>query len=140
MYVSISFGFFGSATSNNESNRILGIGRQAGDMKLSLFDVADPKNPKEIDTYILKNNWSEAENNHKAFLQDADNKVFFIPGTDGAYIFSYEGSKITLKKTVSGNDVKRAIYVGDNMYIIAQNKITVLNENTWTMIKEFEIK
>ncbi len=123
-----------------ETNKVLGIGREAGDMKLSLFDVTDPKNPVEIDKYLLKNNWSEAENNHRAFLQDADNKVFFIPGTDGAYIFSYEGNKITLKKTVSGNDVKRAIYIGDNMYIIAQNKITVIDENTWTMVKEWEIK
>lgn len=122
------------------NGQVLGIGREAGDLKLSLFDVTDPKNPKEVSKYLLKNNWSEAENNHRAFLRDADHKVFFIPGTDGGYIFSYKNNEITLTKAVAGENTKRAIYVGDNMYIIADKKITVIDENSWTTVKEWEIR
>lgn len=119
---------------------VLGIGREAGDLKLSLFDVTDVKNPKEVSKYLLKNNWSDAENNHHAFLHDADHDVFFIPGSDGGYIFSYTNKELTLKKTVAGNNTKRAIYVGDNLYVIADDKITVIDESSWTTVKEWEIK
>jgi inhibitor of cysteine peptidase len=122
------------------NGQVLGIGREAGNLKLSLFDVTDPKNPKELDKNLLKNNWSEAENNHHAFLHDAEHKAFFIPGNDGGYIFSYAGGKIVLVKTVAGNNTKRAIYIGDNLYVIADTKITVVNEKTWTTVKEWEIK
>lgn len=119
---------------------VLGIGRESGDMKLSLFDVNNPKNPTEISKYILKNNWSEAENNHHAFLHDPLHKIFFIPGSDGGHIFSYENNSLSLKKTVAGNSVKRALYIDNMLYVISDTMITVVNENTWQVEKEFEIK
>ncbi|MDO8641244.1 MAG: beta-propeller domain-containing protein, partial [Nitrosarchaeum sp.] len=66
---------------------ILGIGRENGQVKLSLFDVSDPSNPKEKDKYTLTEYYSDIESNYRAFLQDADNEVFFIPGSQSAYIF-----------------------------------------------------
>jgi inhibitor of cysteine peptidase len=119
---------------------VLGLGREGSDLKLSLFNVKNPKTPTEDSKYILKNAWSEAEHNHRAFLRDDLHNVFFIPGGDGGYIFSYADGAITLKTAVAGTNVKRAIYVNNYMYVIADDKITVLDETTWERIKEFQIK
>lgn len=118
-------------------DKILGLGQEGSTVKISLFDVSDPYNPKEIDKYILKEYWSEAVNNHHAFLLDKDHEVFFMPAKN-AYIFSYKGDKLTLEKAVSQQYTRRAVYLDDYMYIFHNDGITVLDESNWEKIKEFE--
>lgn len=112
-------------------NRILGIGKEGSKVKLSLFDVSSPVSPTEADKYLLDEFYSEAINNHHAYLLDDKHKVFFLPGSRGGYVFSYEGDKLTLKKAISGMQVQRAVYIGDFMYILSADKLVVLNEKTW---------
>ena len=121
------------------ATRVLGVGQENNGVKISLFDVSDSKNPKEISKYSLKDYWSEVENNHHAFLRDDKHGVFFIPGTNGGYVFSYTGNELTLKATISGYDVKRAVYINDNLYVIGNSKITVLNELTWQEVQTLEL-
>jgi len=115
-------------------NIILGVGTEAGQVKVSLFDVTDSANPREIDKYLLSDNWSEVSTNHHAFLQDADNKVFFMPGGRGGYIFSYENGALSLKKTLSETAVKRAIYIDDYFYIIGESGLTVYEVKSWEQV------
>ncbi len=115
---------------------ILGIGKENQQVKLSLFDVALPENPKEIDKYILDEYWSEALDNHHVFLLDKKHNIFFLPGEKGGYIFSYENNKLKLVKVISQISAKRALFINDYFYIIADEKITVLNETDWEKINE----
>lgn len=115
-------------------NVIVGVGQEGGQVKLSLFDVSDSANPREIDKYLLSDSWSEVSTNHHAFLQDASHKIFFMPGGRGGYIFSYDGNRLSLKKTLAETGVKRAIYIDDYFYIIGEKGITVYNENSWDQI------
>ncbi len=119
-------------------NRMLGIGMEDWNVKASLFDISDPYNPKEISNYKLSENWSEAVNNHHAFLIDKKHEIFFLPGTQGGYIFSYNLDKITLKKAIKQNNVQRALYIDEYLYIVGRNKITVLDQNSWEKVKELE--
>ncbi len=119
-------------------DRILGIGKEDQNVKISLFDVSDPSNPTEADKYTLKEYWSDILNTHHAFLLDDKHKVFFMPGSQGGYIFSYAGDDLKLEKAVSIMGAKRAIYLDDYMYIIGTNSIVVLDENTWNEVKELE--
>lgn len=118
-------------------NLILGIGKEDNYVKLSLFDVSDASNPKETAKYTLKEYWSEALNNHHAFLIDTKHRVFFIPGSQGGYIVSYENG-LSLKKAVSENQIQRAVYLDDYMYLIGDNSIVVLDENTWERAGELK--
>lgn len=120
-------------------DKILGIGKENWQVKISLFNVTDPANPKEIDKYILDENWSDILNTHHAFLLDEKHQIFFLPGSKGGYVFSYKDDKLSLVKAISQVSAKRAIYIEDYLYIISDNKITVLNENTWEKIKDLEI-
>lgn len=121
-----------------EENRILGIGKEGWNVKISLFDVSDHHDPREIDKYLLNESWSEILSNHHAFLLDSKHKIFFLPGSRGAYIFSFSEDKISLKKTIQERQVKRALYIDDYLYIVSARKITVLDQNDWRTIKELD--
>lgn len=120
------------------ANRILGVGQENTQVKLSLFDVSNPDNPTEVGKYLLDEYWTEVSNNHHAFLQDAIHQVFFIPGSKGAYIFAYKSDQLRLTKAVSDIIPKRAVYINNYFYIIAENKIIVMNENDWSTVNQLE--
>lgn len=113
---------------------VLGVGREGSGVKLSVFDVSNPAAPVERSKYLLKETWSEVENNHHAFLRDPDHKVVFLPGGNGGYVFSYVGGELSLKATVSGWSVKRAVYLDDYLYVVGNDTITVLDERTWKKV------
>ncbi len=141
-----------------DSTHILGVGMESGKVKISLFDVSDKNNPTELDKYNLDEYWSEVSNNYHAFLLDKKHNAFFLPGGKGGYVFSYkavsqtcaknipaecfpnEEYKLALKKAVSQNSVKRAIYINDYLYIIGEDKVTVLNESDWMKVNELDLK
>ena len=121
-------------------DKILGIGKEGSNVKISLFDVSNPENPTEVSKYNLDEYWSDILNTHHAFLLDSKHEIFFLPGGRGGYIFSYKGDKLELKRAVSDISARRAIYINDYLYIIGENKIVVLNELNWEKINELELQ
>ncbi len=136
-----------------DATHILGIGMEGNKVKISLFDVSDKNNPVELDKYMLDEYWTEVANNYHAFLLDKKHNIFFLPGGKDGYVFSYTipgkcpagalcklaPAKVWLRKAVSHISVKRAIYINDYLYIIGDNKITVLDENNWEKVKELDL-
>ncbi len=119
-------------------DKILGIGKENWQVKISLFDVSDVKNPKESDKYLLDESWSDILNTHHAFLLDTKHEIFFLPGSKGGYVFSYKDDKLKLIKAVSEISARRAIYINDYLYIIGDDKIVVLNEKDWERVNEMK--
>ncbi len=117
---------------------LVGIGKEDSQVKVSLFDVANPAQPTEVSKYMLTDYWSQIISTHHAFLQDAKHHLFFLPGDKGGYIFGYEDNALKLLKTVEGNGIKRALYINDNLYLIADNKITVVSETDWKIVNTLE--
>lgn len=118
---------------------ILGVGMEGQNVKLSLFDVSNPANPIEADKYALNEYWSDILNTHHAFLHDAKHQVFFIPGNQGGYIFSYAGNKLTLQKAIDTISAKRALYIDDYLYIVGEQEIVVIDETSWERVGELSI-
>lgn len=121
------------------SGRVLGVGKEGNSVKMSLFDVSDASAPKELNTYQLNEYWSDVLNTHHAFLQDEKHEVFFMPGSNGGYVFSYGGDKLEMVKAVSGGEARRAVYIDDYLYIIGNNVVTVVNENDWNTVKTLDL-
>ncbi|MFA5080794.1 MAG: beta-propeller domain-containing protein [Candidatus Paceibacterota bacterium] len=121
-------------------NIILGVGEENNKVKLSLFNVASPENPTEISKYNLDEYWTEVNSNHHAFLLDKTHNIFFIPASQGGYIFSYKNNELSLIKTSKDYNIKRAVYINDYLYMLGDDKVTVFDENTWEKVKELEIK
>lgn len=120
-------------------DRILGIGKDGSKVKISLFDVSSATDPKEADKYLLDEYWSDVLNTHHAFLLDEKHQVFFLPGSNGGYVFSYKNDKLVLEKAVSEVSVKRALYLDDYLYILGDDKIVVLNELDWQRVSELDL-
>ncbi|KKR07263.1 MAG: hypothetical protein UT32_C0014G0022 [Parcubacteria group bacterium GW2011_GWC2_39_14] len=123
-----------------KENIILGIGREDQNVKLSLFDVSDPRNPVEISKYSLTEYWSDVLTTHHAFLQDEKYQIFFMPGSEGGYIFSYADNKLSLTKAVSGVRAQRGLFINDYFYIIGENNLIVLDEKKWERVKELKLE
>ncbi|MBO5064510.1 MAG: beta-propeller domain-containing protein [Clostridia bacterium] len=105
---------------------LLGVGvdgdenGQNGGLKVSLFDVSDPQNPKECDKitmggsdspYVNVNINSEAYNSHKALCWDEKNGTMYIPYHKSIVVISndahnYTGSTGILQVTVDKNAKK----------------------------------
>ncbi len=70
-----------------DENHIIGIGHEATDegmlqgLKMSLFDVSDVSNPKEISKIVIgdRGTSSEVLNDHKAFLFDKEKRLLVLP-------------------------------------------------------------
>lgn len=61
-------------------------------VKVSLFDVQDVNNPKEVDNYIIgiQGSSSEVNNDHKAFLFDSNRNMMVIPVSEVLFEEKYE--------------------------------------------------
>ncbi len=93
-----------------DKNILIGIGKETkenkrggvitGGIKLSLFDVSDVANPKEIDKYILGGRGSDsiALRDHKAFLFSRAKNLLVIP--------------VTIRKSVDGASYPKLIFNG----------------------------
>lgn len=121
------------------ASRILGVGEENSKVKLSLFDVSDAANPRELSKYSLDEYWTDVSSTHHAFLQDAKHSVVFIPGGEGGYVISYANDQLSLTKAVAGYQVKRAVYLSDVLYILGESKITALDEANWQTVKELAL-
>ncbi|HYF04763.1 MAG TPA: beta-propeller domain-containing protein [Patescibacteria group bacterium] len=122
-----------------DTNLLLGVGQENGKVKLSLFNISDSANPREVDKYYLEDYWTEVSSNHHAFLQDAKHSLFFMPGGQGGYVFGYAGSNLSLLKAYKDWNVKRALYIDDAMYFITDTKIAAFDEKTWEKVAELDI-
>ncbi len=126
-----------------DETHIIGVGRDATDegrirgMKLALFDVSDVANPKEISKYIIgdQGTYSEALNDHKAFLFSKEKNLLVIPVSEydrtpmegvpewqwktnywqGAYVFNLDlASGFALKgKITHQNNTENSTYYYD---------------------------
>ncbi len=115
---------------------VLGIGREDGKVKLSLFDVRNINYPQEIDKYFLTENYIEALDNHHAFLQDEQKQLFFIPGNQGGYVFSYKNNILELEKAIADIRAKRTLYLDDYLYILGEEKLVVYSQKTWDKVNQ----
>ncbi|MHC1579539.1 MAG: beta-propeller domain-containing protein [Candidatus Alkanophagales archaeon] len=116
---------------------ILGIGKEGWKVKVSLFDVSSPERPEELDRSVLDEYWTDVLATHHAFMLDEKHRIFLLPCGDGGYVFSYDGG-LGLVKRVNVEGVRRALYIDDYLYVIADTKLVVLDERTWERVGEIE--
>ncbi|HZJ41381.1 MAG TPA: beta-propeller domain-containing protein [Candidatus Saccharimonadales bacterium] len=162
-----------------DENTLIGFGRDVtvsssgsvrnAGLKLSLFDVKDPTNPQELDSYIIGEAGSDslALNNHKAFLFDHDKNLLAIPayvrekdGSNfgGALVFSIDNNKFVLKGKVDhsnggltsqtdywcgydcyNNSVQRLLYIKDALYTFSNDYIKANDLETMAPIASLRL-
>ncbi|MEM7825000.1 MAG: beta-propeller domain-containing protein [Candidatus Aenigmatarchaeota archaeon] len=159
-----------------DETHVIGVGRDATEeegrmlgMKLSLFDVSDVANPKEVSKYIIgeRGTTSDALYDHKAFLFSKSKNLLVIPVQvsegrkwnvfQGAYVFNVDLDKgFVLKgrithrnETVNETDyyydynayikIKRSLYIDDVLYTISSKMIKMNNLDNLDEINKVEL-
>lgn len=138
-------------------------GREIG-VKVSLFDVSDPTNPKEAAKYVVNASWSASESlwEHKAFLLDRAKQLLVIPiaTTDyrkgesphsfqGAYVFNVSTTSLELKGKITHMEetpwylyyhyrIRRSLYIDDVLYTISAGKIKLNSLQTLDELGEIK--
>ncbi len=121
---------------------ILGIGydgtsfsADVSKVKLSLFDVSDMSNPREVDSIIFKHSSSIALNDARAFLFDSQRNLLFLPlETAGekfyGKVISVGEDSLELVQDIAHThryvdyDFLRTAYIGDNAFVVSSTAIT----------------
>lgn len=143
-----------------DENHIIGIGYNTKDngyggitnynMKMSMFDVSDAENPKEIFNIDIGNSYTYSDilYNHKSlFYKKADNLIGITVGSNGKNTF--ELFKIDLEKgfeeygRITGENIhsiERTIYIENTLYSLGYKNIISYNLENLQKIKELEIE
>ena len=118
---------------------LLGIGKDSNDrgqIKLSMFDVSDPKKVTQKHKKVLSETYAPINENHKAALISVGkNLIGFAVGFDAKfYLFSYSSKGFTQKtvlKTPSNYaDYNRGLYIGNYLYLCSYEGIKSYNITT----------
>lgn len=115
---------------------LLGIGFDADvneggttGVKLSMFDVSDPKNVKEVAKLTLDEQWSSAVNNHKAILADPDKNLIGFSCESSYLVFSFENGEFTqraeIKPQTNWSYDIRGLYIGSYYYVADVENLTL---------------
>lgn len=160
-------GFSGYLHPYDESH-IIGVGMEENSVKVSLYNVADVANPKEIDRFLI-GNWSTTPVlwDHKAFLFDKEKQVLALPISiswmetvkereyyskgfwQGAYIFNMSLNSFKLKGSiihqenatlVEGDfEVKRILFINNVLYTVSNAKVKLNSMEDLAFIKEIKL-
>jgi len=112
-------------------------------VKIALFDVSDPENPKEISKYIIGQRGTEsyALRDHRAFLFNKSKNLLVIPislvengpswwqrgyNWQGAYVFGVSSDNgFTFRGGITHSEysVKRSLYIDNVLYTISDGLV-----------------
>ena len=134
----IGFGYDGTTTGTN------------GKLKIALFDISDVKNPKEKFVEHIDANNSELIDNHKSLLFSKEkNLIAFAVGKYGKNNGNKFGNvyTITLDKgfelrgeiTHENADVRRMLYMDENLYGVSERNVSAHNINNVQLINKIKI-
>jgi inhibitor of cysteine peptidase len=133
-----------------DDHTVIGIGRDATEMgqqqglKISLFDVTDVANPREIAKWVADDQYSQSavEWEHKAFLFDKEKELLVIPAYsysydyttgshqnyNGAMVFKIARDDIEMRGIIDhgtkdqwGPSVERSLWIDDLLYTKSPN-------------------
>lgn len=138
-----------------DENHVIGFGYDGtmngtnGKLKIALFDITDVKNPKEKFVEKIDARNSELLENHKSLLFSKDKNL--IAFAVGKYYNSNDIGKvytITLDKgfelrgeiTHENADVRRMLYMDENLYGVSESVVSAHNINNVELIKQINIK
>lgn len=144
---------------NTKSNGYGGIVND--NMKMSMFDISDIQNPKELFSIDIGkgHTYSEITSNHKALFYSKDKNLIGFPveySDDNASNYTYSSKfeifKIDLEKgfekygslkekdeEIYYNKIKRAIYIEQTLYVLSTDKITTYNLETLEQEQQLEL-
>ena len=151
-----------------DENHIIGIGYNTQtnsygsttntSIKMSMFDISDLENPKEMFNISVGNrySYSEVTSNHKALFYNKNRKLIGFPVTIRENYYENDTNNFILfeidlengfkehgriaQKIDYRTNIDRAIYINDRLYTLADYQIVSYDLNTLEKIKVLDLK
>ena len=130
--------------------KLLGIGMDVDEtgtvtngVKLSMFDISDASDVKEVQKYVLEDMYSTdvAYNYKAALISEELNLIGFTAygQRQTFYMFSYDNEKgftMRFSRELSGYGEARGIYSDSRFYLVAGNTVEVYTLDTFDKIDD----
>ena len=126
------------------------IGFRDVGMKVSLFDVSDPFDPKEIDVLPLGEGWAEVCDNPRALMSDHTHNLygFFMENWNSydwptnALLFRVENRRLTVAVSLEAREYSsmyesRLCFIGDTLYLINSSGIDAYDYTTFKRLGRY---
>jgi inhibitor of cysteine peptidase len=149
-----------------DENHVMGLGMEGQTLKLTLFDVTDVNNPKEVRKYIVQGDYtsSNALYDPKAFLFDQEKELLVIPVSVNQYGvinpgipnldgdvksssmgFFWQGAYVFKLTTLGGFELKGTVTHADNATIYNYDYSLTVNralyiDNTLYTVSDAKVK
>ncbi|MEM2022006.1 MAG: beta-propeller domain-containing protein [Zestosphaera sp.] len=130
------------------NGRLLGIGLEDSNLKISLFDVTDPTSMREISTVKLSPAWSPALYDHHAVTVNLDKDLVLIPVSSYAWSYAsggilavtYSDNTLRVKSLLQHDNALRSLYVGEELFTVSTERVKVYDLNTLKELGEIQLK
>ncbi|MEM1815362.1 MAG: beta-propeller domain-containing protein [Sulfolobales archaeon] len=115
------------------SDRLLGVGLEDNNLKISLFDVSNPTEMRELSKVHIECSWSPVLSDHKAITVDVDFAVVYLPvwsycyypPLSGLAVVEYGEHNLRFLSLLEVEGVFRAVYIGEELYAVSPDRIVV---------------
>jgi len=117
------------------NNTLLGIGIEGSSLKISLFDVSNSTNMKEVSKIYIRDSYSEVLHNHRAVTLDIEFGRVYMPvmifwQQEGIAVIQIKNNSIYLTTILMHQGSRRAIYIGNELYTVSLNSIKIYDYQT----------
>lgn len=114
-------------------DRLLGVGLEDGNLKLSLFDVSKPTGMVEVSKILIECSWSPALSDHRAVTVDRDFALVYLPlwsycyspPAGGVSVIRYGGASLSYVTLLEVDGALRALYIGKELYVVSSDRLVV---------------
>ncbi|EHR49524.1 beta propeller domain-containing protein [Saccharomonospora marina XMU15] len=117
--------------------KLLGVGQEADELgrttglQVSLFDVTDAARPRKVAEHELVGGRAQVESQTHAFLYWEPTGLLVLPTDTDALVLRLAGHRFTDLGTIGrGLPVRRALVVGDEVWVVSTSGIGVHDEKT----------
>jgi inhibitor of cysteine peptidase len=121
-----------------QGNMLLGVGLEDRDLKISLFNISNPRNIAEISFLKIEGATTPVLLDHHAFTIHPEKGLIMIPiaivkvsgNTMGIAVISYGADGVRLQRILEHREAMRSIYIGETIYTISSNMVKLFSINT----------
>jgi uncharacterized secreted protein with C-terminal beta-propeller domain len=108
-----------------DGGRLLGVGAYERGLKIALFDISNPTQPREASNITATGLFSPVFYDHHAFAYSPRLRLAMVPavGYGAGYVLAVEvGDRLTLKAAINAT-ADRAFFAQDAIYLVGRTQI-----------------
>ncbi len=137
--------FFGLGKEASEDGEVTGL-------KISMFDISDKTDVKEINKTVLTGNytWTEASWNHKSILVAPERGLIGFASYDSYFVYQYvkdKGFTLLNQLKLGTSEVEmgfyygtmRGLYIDNNMYVFTGSEIVSMDMDNYNTIDRLKL-